>query len=258
MILTFSGVVIRNANCGEADKLITVLSPAHGKITAVARGARKTGSKFMACTSLFCYGTFTVSKTEKYTYLREVDLIESFFDIRCSLSDVALAGYAANVCDDAATEDDAEQITSLLLNTLYVLANSKKDRAIIKAAFEMRMACICGFTPDLSECSVCFSSGLEGGYLDVMNGALICHSCKDKLNEEQAYYDGQAVIICPVTPSVIAAISYIAQADAKRIFSFSVTGDDLFCLEHTCEKYLLHHLERGFETLDFYKQVKEG
>ncbi len=259
MIVTFSGVIIRNTNYGESDKIITILCGEYGKITALAKGARKTGSKFMACTSLFCYGTFTVSKDENFCYLREVDLIESFFDLRCSLPDISLAGYAANVCEDVATEDDADEMMALLLNTLFVLTNGKKNRTLVKAAFEMRMACICGFAPDVSSCEFCLKAVPEGdAYLDVMNGALICAECKDKLNEEQAYYDGQAVVICPVTPSVAAAVAYIVNADAKRVFSFSVKGDDVNCLEQTCEKYLLHHLERGFDTLDFYKNVKEG
>lgn len=257
MIITFSGVVIRSTNCGESDKIITVLTDEYGKMTVLVKGARKAKSRFSASTGLFSYAEFTVSKTDKYTYLRETDLKESFFDIRRDLASVALAGYMCQVCDDAATEDDSSEMLSLLLNALYVLNKADKSVSHVKAVFEMRMACICGFMPDTEGCSVCDHT-LDGeAYLDVMNGAFICSSCKSHLNDGRTSEGSEAYIICYVPRGTATAIRYIVQSEPKRIFSFSLKGQDMACLEQTCEKYLLHHLERGFDALDFYKTVKE-
>ena len=258
MITTFSGVVIRSCNSGESDRIITVLCAEYGKISILAKGARKTGSKFMSSTSLYCYAVFTVQKEEKLSFLREAELIDSFFNLRCSLPSMSLAGYACAVCDDVATEDEAGFLLRLLLNTLFVLSEGKKDRRLVKASFEMTVSCICGFTPDLSFCGVC-GGGISGeSYLDVMNGTVICSECKEKLNTEKISSDGTASVICPITPTVLTAIRYIVNADIKRIFSFSVGEDDMSIFENTCEKYLLHHLERSFDSLEFYKSVKEG
>lgn len=257
MITTFSGVVVRCANSGESDRIITVLCAEYGKISILAKGARKAGSRFMASTSLYCYASFTVKKEEKLSFLRETELYDSFFSLRCSLSAVSLAGYVCAVCDDVATQDEAAILLRLLLNTLFTLSKGERDRRIVKASFEMTVACICGFTPDLSAC--CFCGGGHGDtYLDVMNGALICDGCKEKLNAEKSTDSGTASVICPLTPTVLAALRYIINADLKRIFSFSVSEAELDTLEKTCEKYLLHHLERTFDALEFYKTVKEG
>lgn len=256
MITTFSGVIIRCCNSGESDRMLTVLCAEYGKISVLAKGARRTGSKFMSSASLYCYGTFTVQREEKLSFLREVELIDSFFDLRCSLPAMSLAGYACAVCDDVATEDEGGILLRLLLNTLFALSEGKKDVRIVKASFEMTVSCICGFTPDISSCGICALSAGES-YLDVMNGILICSDCKEKLNEEKTVQSGTASVICPLTPSAAAALRYIISADIKRIFSFSVAEDDIRVLESVCEKYLLNHLERSFDALEFYKSVKE-
>ncbi len=257
MITTFSGVVIRCANSGESDRIITVLCSEYGKISILAKGARRTGSKFMSSTSLYCYATFTVKKEEKLSFLREVELIDSFFSLRTSLQAMSLAGYACAVCDDVATEDEGAILMRVLLNTLFALSEGKKDVRIIKASFEMTVSCICGFLPDLSACGICECDVQGDSYLDVMNGVVICSGCKEKLNTEKTANDGTASVICPITPTVLTALRYIVDADIKRIFSFSVGGDDMPMLESACEKYLLHHLERSFDALEFYKSVKE-
>ncbi len=257
MITTFSGVVIRCCNSGESDRIITVLCAEYGKVSVLAKGARKTGSKFMSSTSLYCYASFTVKKEEKLSFLREAELIASFFDLRASLPAMSLAGYACAVCDDVATEDEGGILMRVLLNTLFALSEGKKDVRIIKASFEMTVSCICGFLPDLSACGVCGGDISGDSYLDVMNGIVICSECKDKLNTEKTVNDGAASVICPITPTVLTALCYIINADVKRIFSFSVGEEDMPILESACEKYLLHHLERGFDALEFYKSVKE-
>lgn len=257
MYVSFSGVVIRCANSGESDRIITVLCKEYGKISVLAKGARKTGSKFMSSTSLYCYANFTVKKEEKLSYLKEAELYDSFFDLRCSLSAMALAGYACAVCCDVATEDESQFLLPLLLNTLYALSCGKYDERLVKASFEMTLACICGFTPDVSGCAFCYGELSGGGYLDVMNGAFVCDGCKEKQNGEKEIQNGTAYIICPLTPSATAAIKYVVEAEPKRIFSYSLAEEDIPCYISACEKYLLHHLERSFDSLDFYKSVKD-
>lgn len=257
MITTFSGVVIRCANSGESDRILTVLCGEYGKISVLAKGARRTGSKFMSSTSLYCYASFTVQKEENLSFLREAEPIDSFFGLRTSLPAMSLAGYACAVCDDVATEDEGGILLRLLLNTLFALSEGKKDIRIVKASFEMTVSCICGFLPDLFACSICEGEISSESYLDVMNGMVICSDCKEKLNGEKTANDGTASVICPITPTVLTALRYIVNADIKRIFSFSVGNDDLPMLETVCEKYLLNHLERSFDALDFYKTVRE-
>ena len=95
-----------------------------------------------------------------------------------------------------------------------------------------------------------------------MNGSLICSACLSSKNipltEEIAEYDRFATknILLPISTEVIMAIRYVTLAEPKRIFSFNLSKEeDISTFSRIGEIYLQNHLERGFETLEFYRMV---
>ena len=98
-------------------------------------------------------------------------------------------------------------------------------------------------------------------WLDVMNGQLLCGDCLKKragnlpLPEFDAYSTRN--ILLPLDPSTLASMRYVCGASLSRIFAFSLHSEEsLACFAKATEGYLLHHLERGFDTLDFYRTVQ--
>lgn len=258
MLTEVKGLVVRTVNLSDNDKLLTLITEEMGKISVMANGSRTLKSRYLAAAQQFCYGHYVLyQKGERY-WVREVSLIESFFDLRQDLSRMALATYICDVADDAVEENAPEkELLRLLLNTLYAISRGGYPEDIVKAAFEMRAATLLGFMPDVSACSVCGTDEADF-FLDVMNGALICGACQHaragtvvpELDEDRT-----ARIICPLTPAARAALSYTVSGPMERLFSFRVEGEDRALFAAAAEKYLLHHLERGFKSLDFYKQV---
>ena len=130
--------------------------------------------------------------------------------------------------------------------------------------YELRAAAGAGFSPQLSGCKYCKRGDVDDLYLDVMNGRVLCSECINKRVKKRtpvktsAYddLDSEMNILVPISPSVLAAMNYAIQALPERMFSFSLDGkeeNDMF--SRAAEEYLLHHLERGFSTLDFYKSM---
>lgn len=68
---------------------------------------------------------------------------------------------------------------------------------------------------------------------------------------------GERSIILPLTVPVLAALRAALVAPDKRIFSFSLEPTDAAVFAEVTEAYLLHHLERDFDTLHFYRSVAE-
>lgn len=93
-ILTFPALVIRECDYGENDKLLTLLTAEHGKITVCAKGAKSLRNKNMVCSQLLCYSEFTVKERGGYYTLSEASLIEQFF----GLEDVAFAECRRGLC----------------------------------------------------------------------------------------------------------------------------------------------------------------
>ncbi len=258
-LFSFNGLVLRSIPIGENDKLIIILSDEYGKISVLAKGARKVGSKFFSACSLFAYGSFTVGKSRDMNYLREYDIKETFYSIASAdLKSYAVMTYIAQICEDVATNEAEHDLLSLTLNAMYLLGQNKKSAELVKAVFEFKCACLCGFTPDISGCRMCKKIKSEQ-FLEVMNGTLICSECKNSMSAEQIQLenDGVQYLILPTTSGVIKALEYIIFSPIKKVFSFNIIGTDASLFYSLCEKYLLNHLERTFPALDYYYSVAD-
>ena len=258
MLTEVKALVIRTIDLSEHDKLLTLFTEEMGKITAVANGGRTLKSRYLAAAQLFCYASFVLYKKGDRYWVREASLIESFFSLRSDLSRTALASYVCDVAGDVVEENAPEpEMLSLTLNTLYAAANGTYPLSLVKAAFELRAAAVLGFRPMLDGCMDCGKSD-ETLYLDVMNGGLRCADCRagasllPPAGEDDFRTAG---IVCPLSPGALAAMRYVVACPSKRLFSFRVEEEDMRLFSAAAEKYLLNQLERGFTTLDFYKQI---
>ena len=259
MIESIPGLVIGESVYGEGLVCLTVLTAKKGKITIFTKYSKSSKSKNLAAAQLLCYSEFVLYEKRDSYWLKEASIIEFFFDIRKSIDSSLFAYYVIDVAKSVCVENsDESEMLSLTLNTLYMISKSdrKKSAMLIKSVFEMRCAVICGFTPDLLECSGCKKTEFTNTrlYLDIMNGVLKCGDCLDKAQDELPKYDtGTATLLLPITPEVLGAMRYVSVCDPKRIFSFSLSEKAEEDFSVIAEKYLLNHLERGFESLNIYK-----
>lgn len=253
------GLVIRERQIGEADKLLTVLTPKYGKLTVSGKGAASLRSKHMVSSQPFCYSNFVFRRTRKYFYIAESDMTECFFDIRYDVEKLALASYFCDVANDVALEDsDESELMRLMLNTLYALANGKyRSIELLRAAFEFRTAVQSGYMPQLDGCEICGET-TEKMIFDVMNGSLRCHACAGIKEASDFDEDRTADIRFEISTAVTEALVYISQAPVERYLSFSLSEEEHPCISKLAETYLHSHLEHGFSSLTYYKKLRDS
>ena len=253
------GLVIREVQTSEADKLLTLLTPERGKVTVSGKGVSSLKSRHMAACQLFSYSDFILKKTKKYFYIAESETIECFFGIRYDIERLALATYICEVVDYLALEEVADDdLLRLTLNTLYALSEKKGiDLSIVKAAFEIRAAAVSGFSPDLHACGVCGKEELRlGTYLDVMNGRLLCSECsKEFVSGLKETDDGFSPIYLKLTPASLEAMKYAVYSPIQRYLSFTIPEEERANFGDACEKYLLSHIEHSFKSLEYYRNL---
>ena len=248
MYLTVQGIVLRVTDYNDRDALLTVLTRGHGRLTIKARGLRRKNSPLTAPCQLLAFGEFTLFEYRGQYTINEAHSIELFSSLRRSLTKLSLATYFAQVSETLSQEDlPNPELLSLLLNSLYALCNLKLPEAQIKAVFELRAACLSGYTPDLFGCHICGNQNPTR--FDLRAGLLECENCRSSES------DG---IRLPVTPAILEAMRYICLCDPKRLFSFTIGEETLLQLANLTEAYLATQLERGFSTLDFYKSLYIG
>ena len=256
--LRVTGLVVREVDIGDYDKLLTLVTHETGKISVTVKGARSLKSKHVPTSQLYAYAAYVLKRYKQYYYVADSELIESFYDLRTDVAKLALAAYFADVCSDVSVEDQPDEpILRLTLNALYALARSVAPDTQIKAAFELKAMALAGFCPDLSGCARCQKSEADDMYLDIMNGALVCRDCRGAYERKKTADDeATASIYAHISPAVLEAMRRVAYSDQKKLLSFSLDGDSLEEFALVCEKYLVNQMEHDYYSLDFYKSVK--
>ena len=243
MYLKTQGLVLREVAYKETDKLLTVLTRDYGKMTLKARGVRRSGSPLKASCQLLACGEFTIFEYRGMSTINEAQTVELFPELRTDLELLSLGTYFAQVAEVLSQEDDPNPaLLSLTLNALYALGKLRKPQGLVKAVFELRAACLAGYTPDLEGCRSCGNP--EPDRFDLEGGCLECAHCRSG--------DGTFVA---VTPGILAAMRHVAACPASRLFSFWLGEETLRAFGSLTERYLSTQLERGFSTLDFYKSL---
>ncbi len=258
--LTVHGLTVRETEVGEYDKIITLVTMEQGRMSIMGKGVKSLKSKNMVSCQPFCYSTFTLRRSDKYYYIVESELAQCFYGLRTDLDKMALAAYLCDVCADCSVEGSADpSLLRLTLNALYALSEKDVNLQQLKAAFEFKCACEMGFQPQLDACAICGCASSENIYLDIMNGRILCRTCRDQAQIEGESAtpdcDGTARYYLFLTPGVLSAMQYVEQAPVNRFLSFALEQDDLRLFAGVGEKYLLHHLEHSFSTLGFYKSL---
>ena len=245
MYMTIQGVVLRVTDYNDRDALLTLLTSRHGKLTVKARGLRRKNSPLVAPCQLLAYGEFTLFEYRGQYTINEAHSIELFTPLRRDLTKLSLGTYFAQAAEVLSQEDyPSPELQSLLLNCLYALSRLDLSETQVKAVFELRAACLSGYTPDLFGCHICGSQ--TPNRFDLSAGQLECQNCRSRESNG---------IRMPVTPSVLEAMRYICLCDPKKLFSFQISKQTLELLADLTEAYLTTQLERGFSTLDFYKSL---
>lgn len=236
------GLVLRETVTRDADKILTVLTPDRGRLSVIARGARRKGSRVAAACQLLAYSEMTLYEKGRWTMLDAADTIELFDGLRQDLTALSLAAYFAELTE--AVSDGSGDVLPLLLNALYALSALKKPPQLVKPAFQFRLMALAGYEPMADGCALCGAPQPENPMLDVVHGVVHCGKCREK-----------GGLSLPLTASGLAALRYVLYGDPRRLYSFSLPPEGLRALNHAADDYVSAQLERSFRTLDYYKTI---
>lgn len=240
------GLVLRETEFREADKVLAVLTAEKGKVSVIARGVLRKGSRMSASAQLFAYSEMTVYESGGYYILTDASTEATFSGLRVHISVLALATYFADLTETVLGEgEETGELLSHMLNALYALSELRKPPELVKAAFEMRLMALTGFAPLLDGCMYCGAETEDGAFFDVHGGGLLCRACAE----------GRGGI--PLSRASIAALRWSVTAPAKRLYAFSLSPAARRETAYAAEKYTLTQVDKGYAALEFYKNMKE-
>ena len=248
MKFTTQGLIIRQQNIGEQDRLVWVLTKDMGVLRAFVRGAKNIKNPKSAATGLLCYSSLTIFKGKEAYSIDEASVTEVFFDLRRDIVKMSLAQYfcelALNICP---TEQSAEKQLSLILNALHLLSTTDKSADLIKACVELRLASLAGFMPDLVMCRECGTYEAEKMMFLFSDASLLCANC---------FRGNPAPSAVAVDCGIVHALRHIIYSEDKKVFSFSLSDNGVEALNFITENYICKVTDKDFPTLHFYKTIK--
>ena len=209
------GLILRETETKETDKILTVLTAEMGKIPVIARGARRKNSRLAAACQLFAWSEMTLYKRGNWYYMDAADPAELF------------AG-----------------LLRLLLTGLYALAKLDKDPALVKPAFTFRLLALAGFEPMIDGCAVCGADQAREPVLDVVQGVVHCRKCGGPGGEN-----------FPLSAACMTALEHILHGPDRKLYNFALGPEDLKLLDRAAEGFAAAQLERSFRTLGYYKAI---
>lgn len=171
------GIVLRTIKLGEADRIITLLTQGTGKIRAVAKGVRKTRSKFGARLEPFTHVDLLLYKGRELDIVTQADIITSFRQIRDDYTRFA-AGEMILEAVDRVVEDRERntRLFMLLLTSLRRLVEPDSDAGAVADGFLLRLTALAGFRPSLTACAECGKPA--GSRFSIQQGGMVCEACR--------------------------------------------------------------------------------
>ena len=240
--LVTRGVVLRETDTKEADKILTLLTEERGKVSVIARGVRRKGCRYAACAQPLAWSEWTLYQRGTWYYADAGNTLELFQGLRNRLDALALGFYCAELAEAGAVEElPSPALLRHLLNGLYALSALGKSPALVKPAYELKFLSVAGFEPLLDACAVCGNPHPAEPYLDLRQGVLRCRTC------------GQGGE--PLDPDALAAARHILYGEERRLYAFRLGEASLQRLTAASEAFLTVQLDRTFRTLDFYKSL---
>ncbi len=198
------GIVLRSSKLGEADKIITVLTQGSGKVRAVAKGIRKTTSRFGARLEPFTHVNLMLYRGRgSLDTITQAEILAPHLNIREDLASIAAAETMVEAADKVAEEHERNvKLVLLLLSGMRALDARPVDPSAVAESFLLKMLSLSGFHPSLTACAVCGSSDVRLWSSGV--GGAVCAEDADP---------GAGM----VSPASLSLLSSLALADLSEV-----------------------------------------
>ena len=236
------GIVVKQSDFGEGDRLIWIFTSEYGIIKASGKGAARVRGRNSAGTQFLSYGEFDIFPGRDVHTINRADPEDNFSGIQQSITRLALSTYFCECVYMHLGFNNADvNVYRLFMNCIYSLAHHNADESTVKAAFEFRLMCECGYRPVLECCIGCGDTdNIE--FFDCENGGLMCRLCKGN----------NAVRISAATAL---AMRYIADSPPEKLLSFFASSECMEELAKVSEKYLIVHTDSVPKSLSYYKNL---
>ena len=236
--VVLQGIVLAMSLVGEYDRRLVILTKDRGRITAFARGVRKSNNQLVSKTQLFVMGEFTLYEGRDAYTLKSVEAKEYFHELTYDMEKYCYGSYFCEVMSYLTRE--GERSTDYL-NLLFVSLNALKKAMIspklIRVIFEIKMLDVFGQGIQSYHCPVCGNE--PSGIFSAEAGGLVCSHCA-----------GRTMHNIDVSDACVYTLKYINGQKFGTLYNFTVKDEVLEELENITARFYDVHIGKKFNSLE--------
>lgn len=244
-----TGFIIRRADYGEGDRILTLFTQYKGKITAVAKGVRKSTSRKGGNVELFNLTRFQLATGKNMDLIVEAEVQESYKKLRDDLFLISLVYQLVELVDQFVQEGQSNSLGYQLFKTILEQLNSQPTQLEARkllVIFQVKFLTTVGFKPELNQCVKCgHRLSEEGNYFSPSLGGVVDSNCRQLLVDS-----------VEVSNSAIKALRFFGSVETKRAVKLSLEQKTLVEVESLLQLYLEHVLEKSLKAVNFTQKTQ--
>jgi len=244
-------IILRRTDLGEADRLLTLLTPQHGKRRVVAKGARKIASRKGGHVELFNrVGVLLARGRGDFDIVSQIETLEPWRGLRDDLLHSTYAHYAAELTDRFAEEGTAQPELFNLLNDAFSWFSSTSDLPLSARYFELQLLTLAGFQPQVFTC--------------VGRGEVL-----EEISDDEVYgwSPGDGGVLCPkhagerndigrLSLRALKVLRHAMRSDYHTFAQLRIGESIALEVERALQRYLTYVLERKLKSVEFINLLR--
>lgn len=241
-------LVLKRRPFGEADRLVTLLTPQHGKIDAIAKGARKPLSKKTGHVELFTHTDVLIARGRELGILTQAEVVKPFVPIREDLTRGAYANYVAELLDRFTYDADfaSPRLFTLLDASFERICHDDDPRRVVRY-FELRLLDEVGFRPELQDC-------------------VVMQEAVQPQDQFFSYHDGGVVSIeganhtaglVPLPLNTLKLLRHMQRSPYQQVAELRISDTLHADAERIMLGYIRYTLENRLQSVDFIRRIRQ-
>jgi DNA repair protein RecO (recombination protein O) len=238
-------VIIAHRDYGEADRLIRLFSLEHGKLSAIAKGARKIKSHKAAHIEPFTYSSLVLAKGQTFWILTQADTREGYPGIRENLRKTARAAYILELADHLTGDEQPDSAIFHLITETLKRIDAVEDPFSSVLFFELRLLGFSGFRPDFFHCVSCRKEVQpQDQYFSLHQGGVVCPDC--------AAIGGSLI---PVSQNTLKYLRHFQRSHFSKLANVKVNEKTRSEISRVLNPYISYVTERKLNSPEFLNQI---
>jgi DNA repair protein RecO (recombination protein O) len=247
-LVSSDAIPLKRMDYGEADRIVTILTPDRGKQRVLARGVRRSTSRMAGHLELFAHAHLMLARGRELDTVTQASTVEPFRGLREDMVAISQAYHMGELVDSLLQDHDPHaEVFVLLREALSALNEGEIAPDLVARHFELHLLDMVGFRPELGICLNCnepIQPGANG--FSVLRGGIFCPACS-----------AQEPSAMPIDVDTLKLLRYLQRTRRVGDVAVRSVGRADRDAERVLRRHLEHVLERRLRAAEFVRLVAE-